>query len=61
MFHHHAGELKCASREDHHKTSVECRYHGECPVMRFKHQHVKQDINNNYYGNTEVTGVSVVL
>ena len=61
MFHHHGGELKCTSREDHRKTSVECRYHGECPVTRFKHQQVKQDINNNYYGNAKATRVSFFL
>lgn len=34
MFHHHDGELIYTLREDHHRTSVECHFHGECPKKR---------------------------
>ena len=34
MFHHHDGELIYTLHEDHHRTSVECHFHGECPKKK---------------------------
>ena len=34
MSHHHDGELIYTLHEDHHRTSVECHFHGECPKKK---------------------------